>query len=252
MLSLLARQTAIGILTLVVLYAPFWRGPSTMKHLSAGPNFNKLLNSPAARAYRLLESRLCGHEAKAPVGTIDPVTGEQVTSPCRKKLAGHIRIATLGAFAIVFIGLTFYPIRTRESFFERGMWILAAYNLLGAYDFHPWYILWVTALIPLARRPLPILWVATCTVFFLYIPLRVPEIVALVFAPLAAAMVWELTSRWRGGSKGDAIPDDPRFFEFGLAGVGAGGAAGGRIAQGSGGPGDGRSQRAAGGSRDPS
>jgi hypothetical protein len=201
----LAVQAAVGMATVILFYAPFWRGPATMGHLSGGPNFNKLLNSPAARVYWALQGRLCRDEPRAALDAIDPETGAATIGPCRQRLAERVRKASLGLFGVVYLGLILFPMRTRHAFFERALWIFLMYCLIAAYDFHPWYILWVMAMAPLTERARWMLWAGCCAVFVLYVPMRGNHVVSVAFLPVMAAIIvevargWRLKTGWRGG-----------------------------------------------------
>ena len=134
-----------------------------------------------------------------------------------------------GGFGVVYLALILAPMRTRQEFFERGAWIFAAYCVIAAYDFHPWYILWVMAMATLMERMRVVLWVGLCAVFVLYVPMGWKEVIVVAFGPLGVAMLLNAarciqSSRW--GPKGFGLFWRGRDRSWDGGEVGQGGAVG--------------------------
>src|SRR5207249_3259315 len=128
---------------------------------------------------------------------IDEESGGVKMGACRERLSRMVSRGSLLVFGVVYIAMILIPMRTRQDFFERGVWIFAAYCVIAAYDFHPWYILWVMALATLMQRTRVMLWVGLCAVFVLYVPMGWKEVIVMAFGPLGAALAMEVGRRFQ-------------------------------------------------------
>lgn len=185
-----ARQVLIGLATLAVLYAPFWQGLGTLRILVNAPAVTVFTGSLAARVYYALENKHCPEAAR--YFGVPPAEQPAELLACKAKIARPVRTAFLGAFALMYLTLLFYPIRSFQNWIARCVGMLLAYLLLGAMNFQPWYGTWLLVFAPMMRGYGTILAVVACMLFLRYAPVNFPFQVSLIFGPLVLLALAQL------------------------------------------------------------
>lgn len=184
---------ALSLGCIIVLYAPFWDGPQTLRVLVTAPPLTEINKGPAARVLDDLVGRPCG------LVPSDVTEGRNLRSrpnaTCRAVWETRVRRVSLALFAVVYGVLLCWPAATSTALLARCGMALLAYSLLGALYFQPWYGVWLVLWAAWWRRATWPLLAWGVALLWLYPAYPFMERTLLAFAPLVAWPV-VLGGRW--------------------------------------------------------